>query len=130
MLNNVSVLTSFFTLALFGLLPKPASAAPGCPQAVEETEPPLGLGTTWPYLVVPLLHRQHQVILDLFLAVLAGAVEVILLLQLPPPLLAHVEEIHVGHGQLIPGGDLAQCPQLDPGCEEGKKRTWRSECSH
>lgn len=53
----------------------------------------------------------------MFFAVLAGAVEVILLLQLFLPLLTHVEEIHVGNSQLIPWRNLAQCPQLDPGCK-------------
>jgi len=82
-----------------------------------------------PYLASPLLHRQHQVILDPFLAVLAGAVEVILLLQLLPPLLAHVEEIHVRNSQLVPWRNLAQRPQLDPGCKGDEMRTWRSSRS-
>lgn len=82
-----------------------------------------------PYLAFPLLHCQHQVILDLLLAVLTGAVEVILLLQLLPPLLAHVEEIHVGNGQLVPRRYLAQCPQLDPGCKGDDVWSWRSNRS-
>lgn len=131
MLNQASVLFSFFTLALVRLLLKSDSVP-------IESVPRLGnhghrhtqmlwwrrCSHLWvstqqdkPYLAFPLLHRQHQVILDLFLAVLAGTVEVILLLQLLPPLLAHVEEIHVGNSQLIPWRNLAQPPQLDPECK-------------
>lgn len=82
-----------------------------------------------PYLAFPRLHCQHQIILELFLAVLARAVEVILLLQLLPPLLAQVEEIHVGNSELIPWRNLVQGPQLDPEGRGGGMCTWRSSRS-
>lgn len=104
--------------------------SPAVPEAVEETQPPLFEGTTGPYLLVPLFHCQHQVIFDLFLAVLTGTVEIVLLLQLLPPLLTHIEEVHIGHSQLISWGDLAQCPQLNPGCKEDEIWNRRSKCSH
>lgn len=82
-----------------------------------------------PYLAFPCLHCQHQVILELFLAVLTCAVEVILLLQLLPPLLAQAEEIHVGNCQLIPRRNLVQGPQLDSGGRGGGMCIWRSSRS-
>lgn len=82
-----------------------------------------------PYLAFPCLHCQHQVILELFLAMLTGAVKVILLLQLLPPLLAQVEEIHVGNCQLIPRRNLVQGPQLDPEGTGGGMCIWRSSRS-
>lgn len=60
---------------------------------------------------------------------LARAVEVILLLQLLPPLLAQAEEIHVGNSQLIPRRNLAQGPQLDPGGRGIGVCVWRSSRS-
>ena len=143
MLNQGSVLFSFFTLALVRLLPKsdslPIESVPGLRNhSHKDTQMPrwrrcshLWVWTQQdkPYLAFPLLHRQHQVVLDLFLAVLAGAVEVILLLQLLPPLLTHIEEIHVGNSQLIPWRNLAQCPQLDPGCKGEVMWTWRTSRS-
>lgn len=65
----------------------------------------------------------------MFLAVLAGTVEVILLLQLLTPLLAHIEEIHVGNSQLVPWRNLAQCPQLNPECKGDKMWAWSSSRS-
>lgn len=141
--NQGSVLFSFLTSALIGLLPKsdfvPIESVPGLRNhGHRDTQMPwwrrgshLWVWTQQdkPYLAFPLLHRQHQVVLDLFLAVLAGAVKVILLLQLLPPLLAHVEEIHVGYSQLVPWRNLAQCPQFDPGCKREEMWTWRSSQS-
>lgn len=64
-----------------------------------------GVGTNTPqkgcvYLWV-IFHPQEEVVLQPFLAVLARAVEVVLLLQLLLALFADVKEVDVGHGQLF-----------------------------
>lgn len=143
MSNQGSVPFSFFTLTLVILLPKSDSApieslpmlrnhSPADPQTPQWRR----CSNHWvwtqqdkPYLAFPCLHCQHQVILELFLAVLTCAVEVILLLQLLLPLLAQAEEIHVGNSQLIPWGNLVQGSQLYPEGRGDGMCTWRSSRS-
>lgn len=74
----------------------------------------LGLKYSCVYLGV-FLHCLEEVVLQPFLAVLTGAVKVVLLLQLLSALLAEVEEVNVGHGELLTFGDLAQSPELNSG---------------
>lgn len=64
---------------------------------------------------------QLQVVFGAVPAVLTLTVEEVLGLQHPSPLLRHVQEVHVGHGQLLPLRDLPQGTQLDPGRDHAWK---------
>lgn len=70
-----------------------------------------------------IFHPQKQVILQLFLAMLTGAVKVVLLLQLLLALFADVKEVDIGHCQLLSFRDLAQGPELNPGEGKGKRKS-------
>lgn len=61
---------------------------------------------------------RHQAVLDVLAAVLAGALEVEMLLQLLLAISRRVEEVHVADGQLLTLGDVPQSSQLDPEREE------------
>lgn len=64
---------------------------------------------------------QLQVVFGAVPAVLTLAVEEVLGLQHPPPLLRRVQEVHVSHGQLLSLRDLTQGTQLDPGQDHAWK---------
>lgn len=54
-------------------------------------------------------------------AVFAGALKVVLLLQLVLTVCRELQEVHIADGQLLALGDLPQSPHLDPGTEEEEK---------
>lgn len=64
---------------------------------------------------------QLQFVFGAVPAVLTLTVEEVLGLQHPSPLLRHVQEVHVSHGQLLSLRDLTQGTQLDPGQDHAWK---------